>query len=229
MLSSKEAMEPIGNCGNDFRIPMVDLPFGEKALQQLLEEVDAVFVTHTHRDHWDVAAQQLIDHEKPVFCQPVDEDLIREQGFQNVHSIEEHISWEGIEIHRTGGQHGTGKIGELMGIVSGFVFAHDGRSVYVAGDTIWCAEVKTALDQYQPDYTILNAGGAQFLEGAPITMTPEDIISVHHHLPATQIIAVHMDVINHCFVKREDLKRHLMSSSLINQVVIPEDGEVIAF
>jgi L-ascorbate metabolism protein UlaG (beta-lactamase superfamily) len=227
MLSKKEAMAPIGNCGNDFRIPMVDLPLGEGALQQLLDEVDAVFVTHTHRDHWDVAAQELIDKKKPIFCQPVDEALIRGHGFQNVQSIDDHLSWRGIEIHRTGGQHGTGKIGALMGPVSGFVFVQNGQSIYVAGDTIWCEEVKNALDQYQPDYTILNAGGAQFLEGDPITMTPEDVMAVHNHFPSTQIIAVHMDTINHCFVKRKDLQQHLRTSGIVNEVAIPSDGEIV--
>lgn len=229
MLAKKEVMDPIGNCGNDLRIPLVDLPLDEKALHGLLSEVDAVFVTHTHRDHWDTAAQQLIDKNKPVFCQPMDDDNIREQGFTNVQSINDHINWQGIDIHRTGGRHGTGKIGELMGTVSGFVFAQHDQSIYIAGDTIWCEEVKNALDQYQPNYTILNTGGAQFLEGDPITMTPEDVMQLHNHFPGTHIIAVHMDTINHCFVKRKDLKNYLSTSGLSSEVAIPEDGEILNF
>lgn len=227
MLSDKEAMVPIGNCDNDFRIPMVDLPFGKVELRKILDEVDAIVVTHTHRDHWDAAAQQQIDKEKTIFCQPEDEQIILEQGFINVQPIDRDLSWKGVNIHRTGGQHGKGKIGELMGPVSGFVFSPEGPSVYVAGDTIWCDEVKNALDQYQPDYTILNTGGAQFLEGGPITMTPEDLQHVHTYWPATRIIAVHMDTINHCFVKRKDLKAALLHSPLKDKVAIPDDGAIV--
>jgi L-ascorbate metabolism protein UlaG (beta-lactamase superfamily) len=138
------------------------------------------------------------------------------------------MEWKGISVNRTGGQHGTGEIGKAMGTVSGFVFAKGKKSIYVAGDTIWCDEVKTALDTYKPSYTVLNAGAAKFLTGDPITMTPADIISVHTHAPKTKIIAVHMDTINHCFVKRVDLKKALEENKLSDKVAIPLDGEQIS-
>ncbi|NQX39444.1 hypothetical protein SAMN05421820_102179 [Pedobacter steynii] len=47
---------------------------------------------------------------------------------------------------RTGGQDGVGEIGKMMGIVSGYVIRHEQEMVYIAGDTIWCDEVKAALD-----------------------------------------------------------------------------------
>jgi glyoxylase-like metal-dependent hydrolase (beta-lactamase superfamily II) len=50
MLSAKEALDPIPNAASQARIPMVDLPFGEAELKQLLDEIDAVLVSHTHRD-----------------------------------------------------------------------------------------------------------------------------------------------------------------------------------
>ena len=53
-------------------------------------------------------------------------------------------SWRstGCASSRTGGQHGTGEIAEMLAPVSGFVLRADGEpTVYVAGDTIWCDEV----------------------------------------------------------------------------------------
>lgn len=227
MLSAKDAMDPVANCGNDIRIPMTDFPITGEALNELLRQTDAVVITHTHRDHWDAAAQQLIDKDKPIFCQPSDLEKIKSQGFQQVTAIGSSLQWEGIAISRTGGRHGTGEIGKKMGEVSGFVFSHAHHSIYLAGDTIWCDEVKEALDKYHPAYTIVNAGAAKFLTGDPITMTPEDILRVHEQLPSTKIIAVHMDTVNHCFVKRIGLKREMAGIDWQQNLLIPDDGALI--
>lgn len=226
MLSSKGAMNPVGNASNEVRIPMVDLPISDRDVEDLIKEVDAIAITHTHRDHWDSRAQEMTPKDKPIFCQPADKESIKSQGFTQVLEVNDSITWKDINIHRTGGTHGTGEIGQLMGEVSGFVFDKD-KKIYVAGDTVWTPEVQEALDQYEPDMTILNTGGAQFLKGDPITMTPNDVLSVQGHMPATKIVAVHMDTVNHCLVKRTDLEKVIVENELEKSVYIPGDGEVI--
>lgn len=220
-------MDPVQNAANSIRIPMVDLPLNSQALEQLIQQTDAVMLTHIHRDHWDAAAQAVIPKSKKIFCQPADTDKIKALGFTDVQPVEHTIRWQGIQFYRTGGQHGSGEIGKRMGTVSGFVITDQQQSMYIAGDTIWCDEVKQALDQYKPHYTVLNAGAAQFLTGGPITMTPEDVMEVQKHLPSTKIIAVHMDTINHCIVTRSDLKSAL-SAKGFQKISIPEDGETIS-
>ncbi len=227
MLSPKDALDPVQNCGNEIRFPLVELPVNSSELNQLLSNVNAVAVTHLHRDHWDAVAQQLIDKNKLIFCQPNDMEKIRSQGFNNVQPIDSKVEWEGITIHRTKGQHGTGEIEKKMGEVSGFVFQYKNVSVYLAGDTIWCEDVENALSAFKPTITILNAGGAKFLTGDPITMTPNDIIMVQNRLPETKIIAVHMDTVNHCFIKRTDLFNALADKNLSSKISIPKDGETI--
>lgn len=227
MLSEKDAMDPIRNCGNDIRIPMVDLPIPRSEISTMISGMDAIVITHLHRDHWDAPAKDLIPKSKLLFCSPNDEKSLRKQGFENIQSIENNFSWQRIEIHRTSGQHGTGEIGKSMGPVSGFVFKHKKDSIYLAGDTVWCEEVENALINHRPKVTILNAGGAKFLTGDPITMAPSDIIKVHEKLPETKIIAVHMDTINHCFVTREILLKELKTNGLDTKISIPKDGESI--
>lgn len=227
MLSPKDGLDPVPNCGNEIRFPMVELPVDSTELNQILNDVDAIVVTHTHRDHWDATAQKLIDKNKTVFCQPCDSEKIKGQGFNNVIPIDTKLDWKGITISRTTGEHGTGEIGEKMGEVSGFVFTSGDESVYVAGDTIWCKAVEKALEDFKPKVTILNAGGAKFLTGDPITMTPDDIMKVHEKLPQTKIIAVHMDTLNHCFIKRTDLSKALSKNKLTSDILIPDDGETI--
>ena len=227
MLSKKDGLDPVQNCGNEIRFPMVDLPISSLELTNLLSELDAVVVSHLHRDHWDNIAQNLIDKNILIFCQPNDKHKIEEQGFKNITPIVDNIVWKGISITRTKGQHGDGEIGKKMGEVSGFIFNHKEESIYLAGDTIMCDDVEKVLSEFKPNTTILNAGGAKFLTGNPITMTPKDILKVHNKLPQTKIIAVHMDTVNHCFIKRTDLLKVLTENQLESEILIPNDGETI--
>lgn len=226
MLSDKDAMEPVPQAANKYRIPMTSLPVSDVELTNLLQHIDAVLVTHTHRDHWDEAAQQRIPKNTPLFCQPADSALFKAQGFTQITTIHNTISWKGIQLHRTGGQHGTGEIGVKMGPVSGFVLEGT-HSIYIAGDTIWCNEVKDALYTFHPTATVVNAGAAQFNTGGPITMTPEDVIAVYKTQPSTKLIAVHMDTINHCLVQRSDLQHALGLQGMQAHVALPADGETI--
>lgn len=227
MLSAKDALDPVTNTANTNRIPMVELPLTEKELKETLTTLDAVVVTHTHRDHWDVKAHELLRKDLTILCQPCDVDAIEGKGFTKVLPVNNSIEFKGLTIHRTGGQHGTGDIGLKMGHVSGFVIESKNNRLYIAGDTIWCAEVESAVKRFKPDTIILNAGAAQFLQGGPITMTTEDVITVSNHTPQSKIIAVHMDTVNHCLLKRRELHAVLEKAVKLKQVSIPTDGKII--
>ena len=223
MLDDVEARGPIENSPNPRQNPLVALPL---SAPEVVEDVDAVLVTHTHSDHWDATAVELIRKNLTLFGQPEDEDKFRQQGFTNVQPIRTAQTWAGIEIVRTGGQHGKGEIAKEMAPVSGFVFKADGEpTLYVAGDTIWCEEVRSALRQYKPDVIVVNAGAAQFLQGDPITMTADDVIQVCKAAPKARVIAVHMEAINHCLLSRADLAFQLDAARVEKQVSIPDDGE----
>jgi len=87
MLSAKDAMDPVKNAGNDLRIPLVDLPVSSEAMNKIINEVDAIIITHTHRDHWDTVAQKDIPKDKLLFVQPADEETIRKQGFEKISAV----------------------------------------------------------------------------------------------------------------------------------------------
>lgn len=226
MLSEKEAMPPIINSANDRRNPLVSLT----APTDYLTRLDAVLLTHTHRDHFDDAAANLLPKHKPILCQPADEAKLQELGFANVLPINTDVDWEGIRVQRTGGQHGSGDIGQKMAPVSGYVLSSLAEPVlYIAGDTIYCADVETALITYRPDVTVANGGGARFNIGDPITMTPEDVEKVLQFAPATKVVVVHLDSINHCLVTRDDFQAYFATSPLRQRLSIPADGETILF
>ena len=115
-----------------------------------------------------------------------------------------------------------------MAPVSGYVLQNEAEpTLYIAGDTIWCHEVSDAIKHFHPDVIVLNAGGARFLEGDPITMMPDDVIHVCHAAPKAKIIAVHMEAVNHCLVTRSELAAATKRAGA--EVMNPEDGEALDF
>src|ERR1700693_358499 len=216
MLDDAGARPPIQDSPNPRNNPLVPLPV---SAEEVVRKVEVVLVTHTHSDHWDSTAAKLLPKHVPLFGQPEDEAKFRSQGFTTVTPISKSAIWNGINIMRTSGQHGTGEIGRAMAPVSGFVLSARGEPVlYVAGDTIWCSEVEEALRQFHPKAAILNAGAAQFLQGGPITMAADDVITVCRSAPDTQVVAVHMEAINHCLLTRSDLAFQAEPARVTSQV-----------
>jgi L-ascorbate metabolism protein UlaG (beta-lactamase superfamily) len=224
MLSDAEAMAPVMNSPNERRNPLVELT----APPDFLAKMDAVLLTHTHRDHFDDAAAQRLPKGKPVFCQPQDEAKLQGLGFSQVYPVIDPTQWEGISIMRTGGEHGTGEIGQQMAPVSGYVLQVAGEpSLYIAGDTIYCSVVEEVLWVHQPEIIVVNAGGARFLVGDPIIMTAADVGKVCRQAPKAKIVAVHLEAFNHCLVSRAELRAYTVEQGLTHQVIIPDDGEII--
>jgi L-ascorbate metabolism protein UlaG (beta-lactamase superfamily) len=227
MLGPAGEMPAIPDTPNPHRNPLVPLPV---ALDQLVSSVDAAIVTHIHRDHFDPVAGEALPKQLPLLVQPDDEAPIRAMGFTEVLPVETSRAWRGIEIVRTAGQHGHGEMAERMAPVSGYVLRAPGEpSLYVAGDTVWCDEVWQALDSFEPEVIVLNAGAAQFLTGGPITMTAEDVAQVCNSAPQATVIAVHMEAINHCLLTRTGLRNSLAEQGLAERVLIPADGAVLRF
>ena len=228
MLNPAGAADPVPDTPYQRRNPLVGLPFEEDELARVIGEIDAVLVTHTHQDHWDERATEMLPKDLQILCQPEDEDLIKSSNFSEVTPVDSEMELSGIHFARTGGRHGMGEIGEKMGPVSGFVLrSAEAPSLYIAGDTVWCPEVEQALHSYEPDVVVLNAGGARFLYGEPITMTAEDVIRVSRAAPEAQVIAVHMESINHCLLTRDELIEKLEDEGLSGQVEVPANGELV--
>ena len=178
MLSRAEAMDPVQNAANTRRIPLVELPLDAAGLDALIRRLDAVLVTHLHRDHFDARAGEMLPRTLPVLCPPPDAGHFGTLGFEAVVPVETETEWRGIHFTRTGGRHGTGDVGRKMGAVSGFVLRGPAEpSLYLAGDTIWCGEVNVAssasagCDRREQRRGSIPPGG-------PITMTAEDVVRV---------------------------------------------------
>jgi L-ascorbate metabolism protein UlaG (beta-lactamase superfamily) len=223
MLSDPGVMPPIDRSPNPRPNPLGPL---SAPATKVLTGIDAVLVTHTHPDHWDAAARDLVPKDATIFIQPGDSARFSGWGFAGAQTVGESVSWRGIAIHRTGGQHGRGEVGQRLAPVSGYVMSRtEWPTVYVAGDTVWCPEVADAIQTHNPNIIVVNSGAAQFLEGGPITMDVDDVVRVCEAAPKAKVIAVHMEAINHCVLTRAALRAALSKSAVKSTVLIPRDGE----
>jgi L-ascorbate metabolism protein UlaG (beta-lactamase superfamily) len=220
MLDPKGARPPVEDTPNPRRNPLVDLP---EPAEVVVQGVDALLVTHLHRDHLDATAVRLLRGDVPVLCQPPDADTLRERGFSTVDPVGDELEWDGVRVTRVGGRHGTGALAEELGPVSGFVLAAPGEpTLYIAGDTVWYDEVRAVIDAHRPDVIVVNASGARLTTGDPIVMTTDDVVAVARHAPHAHVVAVHFEAINHCLETRSDLHQRLHDEDL--DVTVPEDG-----
>jgi L-ascorbate metabolism protein UlaG (beta-lactamase superfamily) len=211
MLDDAGARPPIENTANAVRNPTVPLPL---PAEEVVRGLDAVVVTHRHRDHLDGRAEELLPRDVPVFCQPEDEEALRALGL-DVRPVEDELAWDGLRIARTPAQHGFGELADALGPVSGFVL----DDVYLAGDTVWFDGVADTIERHRPRVAVVNAAGACFLEGGLIVMGVDDVREVAARVPT--VVAVHLEALNHCFLTRDDLRSALPS------LLVPEDGQTL--
>jgi hypothetical protein len=59
--------------------------------EALVARLDAVLVTHLHQDHFDDTARRLLPREKPLLCQPEDEQRLQADGFADVRPVQDEI------------------------------------------------------------------------------------------------------------------------------------------
>jgi L-ascorbate metabolism protein UlaG (beta-lactamase superfamily) len=216
------ARPPIPDTPEPRNNPLVELP---EPAQVVVDGLDGVLVTHLHEDHLDRTALELLPRDAPLVCQPPDEAALREHGFADVRPAADHADLGPVAVARTDGRHGHGELADRLAPVSGFVLSAPGEgTLYVAGDTVWCDEVATALDEHRPDVVVVNAGAARFRAGDPITMDADDVVAVARHAPETRVVAVHMEAVNHCLLTRADLHQRLLEEDLAGRVTVPEDG-----
>ncbi len=224
-----------GTPNSDKRIPSIDMA---EPAQEVVRGIDAVILTHTHLDHWDEAAREILPKDIPFFVQNAgDARTIREQGFTNVMVVGKNTPFRNVKISRTLGQHGPDELysvpamAEFAGDAMGFILQAEGAgTVYVVGDTTWHPLVEVALRTYNPDIIVMNTGYAMVngINGSLI-MGKDDILRMYKTMPEAKIIAVHMDAVNHTTVSSEEVRELVMEHGLNDRVYVPREGEALSF
>ena len=221
-----------GTLNSHLNWPRVELPF---STNEILKDVDAVIITHTHLDHLDETAIKAIPKDILMFSQDEkDKAYLEKSGFKNVKIMTKNSSFGDVKLSITGGLHGSQelvfKYKELLGKVSGVVFsAKNEKTIYLAGDTVFNKDVEDVIKNYNPEIIILNSGDAQLGDGSSILMTKEEVLATHKVAPKAKIIAVHMEAVNHSALSRYELKEYSKQKGMEDFVFIPKDGKSLQF
>lgn len=210
------------------RNPLHDLPISKA---EIIKDVDCVFLSHLHPDHWDKEAANALPKGIKIFVQDYPDQLkIEEMGFTNVEILTENSAFGEIKLIRTKAQHGKGYMLRLAGFVCGLVLKHPKeKTLYIAADTVWYEGVQKALNEHNPEVVVLNGGDNQFFFGGQLVMNKTDIYEVQKAIPNATIIVSHMEGVNHNTLTRKDLKEFLYAKGITDKVNVPEDGQSYIF
>ena len=217
------------------RIPLNDLPI---SIEEILKDLDACIITHTHADHWDEYTAKFIPKYIPIFVQNSrDKKLISSQGFTDVRVVGINTPFKGITITKIPGQHGSDemlsdpKIAENSGDSMQFVLKAPGqKTLYVSGDTVWNELVELAFNKHKPDIIVINAPQATYdgLIGSTM-MGVDDVKKCYEFCKNAKIITTHMNSFPHCLCTIEKMKKFIEENKMQDRVVAPEDGEILKF
>lgn len=207
--------------------PTVELPL---APRDILAGVELTIISHLHPDHFDPLAQELLPKTLPILCQRGDEASIRALGFEDVSPVDDPITWQGITIERTPGEHGSGEVLAQMGAVSGFVLRAQGEpTVYWAGDTVLYPQVLDTVARVLPDVIVTHSGGAA-LQGTLIIMDAEQTVALFQTAPGATLVATHLEAVDHAAVSRAALRQAAEAVGIASdRFKIPDDGETLVF
>jgi len=230
MLSKKGSFPPFGNSltQNDSPNPIVELPI---PAEEVIEGIDAVFLSHLHIDHWDDAAKELLPKNIKMFVQDeTDKKQVESAGFTNVEVLTENTTFEDIRLSRTKAQHGRGEILNRSGFVCGLVLKHSSeKTLYIAADTVWYEGVQQEIEKHKPEVIVVNGGDNQFLNSGSLIMGKDDIYEVYKAAPDAKIVVCHMEAVNHYTLSREELKSFIEEKGMTSNVLVPDDGESCTF
>ena len=176
------------------RNPLHDLPISKT---EILKDLDFVFLSHLHFDHWDNAAKDALPKGIKIFVQDeADKSKIEKSGFTNVEILTENSSFGDIKLSRTKAQHGKGFMLKLAGFVCGLILKHsDEKTLYIVADTVLYEGVQEALDKHKPEVLVVNGGDNQFFFGGQLIMNKKDIYEVHKAVSYTHLTLPTSDLV----------------------------------
>jgi L-ascorbate metabolism protein UlaG (beta-lactamase superfamily) len=211
------------------RNPIVDLPNNAMAI---VSKTTHCLITHLHPDHLDKAGELFLREKNiPVICSINDAPALRKRGLNVTQTVEywKKSGFLGGNIQGIPAVHGYGFVAKPMGNVMGFyIELPNEKTLYLSADTIYTDDVHKVLTQLQPEIAAVACGTAQLDVFQPLLMRMDDILKFVKNAP-NNVLANHLEAVNHCPTKRSDLQKEVSKIGLTGKMFIPKDGESITY
>lgn len=211
------------------RNPIVDLP--NNAID-IVEKTTHCLLTHLHPDHLDKEAENFLrSRQTPIICSIKDKKQLIKRGLNVTQTVDYWLSTPFLDGAILGipAVHGYGFVAKPMGNVMGFyIKLPNEKSIYLSADTIYTDDVHRVLTELKPDVAVVACGTAQLDIFQPLLMRMDDILKFLKNAP-NQVIANHLEAVNHCPTTRKQLEVEVSKIGHSDKVFIPNDGESKVF
>ncbi|WP_305952847.1 MBL fold metallo-hydrolase [Emticicia oligotrophica] len=211
------------------RNPIVDLP---NNAMNIVEKTTHCLITHLHPDHLDKVGEDFLRNRQiPIICSLKDEPILKKRGLNVLKTVDYWKPTDFLDgkIQGIPAVHGYGFVAKPMGNVMGFyIEIPNEKSIYLSADTIYTDDVHKTLTQLKPEISVVACGTAQLDVFQPLLMRMDDILKFVKNAP-NQVIANHLEAVNHCPTTRQQLKNEVSKMGLSDKIFIPNDGESKTF
>jgi L-ascorbate metabolism protein UlaG (beta-lactamase superfamily) len=172
--------------------------------------VDAVLLTHDHHgDNLDPAGRELLPTAGAVVTTAAGARRLGDGAI----GLE---PWQStrlgpVEVTATPCRHGPPLSHPLVGDVIGFALRHDGRVLWISGDTVLYKGVRSVAERLDVDVALLHLGGVRFPVTGPLryTMTARDAVKLCELVRPRLAIPIHYEGWAHFQEPRERIEREL--------------------
>ena len=205
---------------NGVRSPLNALPMTP---EEILAGVDFCLVTHIHPDHF---TPDYLPKEMRIIVQnEKDQQEAKSMGFENVSAFErDTLDIGSVTVAKVPAIHGDNEeLVTRMGIGSGYILSGENKTLYIAGDTVYCNAVEETLKKYAPDVIAVNCCEATTPHGRLI-MNLSDVEAVCRQMPKALVIATHLDSVNHALITSRDVNNFAQKHRFDN-LSVPQNGE----
>ncbi len=202
-----------------------------------LPQIDAILISHTHRDHYDEWSLKQFSREIPVLTSKGNGKYPLELGFKNVQEIDpwENTTIKGVKITATPAKHSGNRNSPFADYPKALGFLAEGdRTVYFTGDTGFFDGFKEIGQKAKIDIALLSIGAYKprwFMKGRH--MNPEDALQAMELLNAKEMIPVHWGSFRMAIDGVDEPKDALLklaeSRNVTEKIRILENGEQYIF
>ncbi len=202
-----------------------------------LPKIDAIVISHTHRDHLDKWSVEQFPKDTPVLISKGNGNILSEWGFSDVRELDvwEITDIKGVKITAAPAKHSGARNSAFADFPKalGYILQSE-KTVYFAGDTGLFDGLKEIGNYSQIDVALLPVGAYRprwFMKNHH--MSPDDALQAMVMLGAKEMIPIHWGSFRMAYdgidEPRDVLLEQVENSSLKERIHVLENGEKYLF